>query len=98
VTLDFADDGSLTTEYADWLITAVAEGIEVTIHRVGTDTGTWSVTGDTVSLIDTLVGSKMTVAGGGMEVALDPDPIVYTDVSYTCDQSAASIITPDGTL
>src|SRR5690606_5924764 len=35
VTVAFAADGSYTTGYADWTITAVEEGIEVTVRRDG---------------------------------------------------------------
>lgn len=98
VTLNFGADGSLTTEYRDWLITAIVEGDTVTIHRDGTDVGAFVATADKVSLSDTHVGSTMTLTAAGVAMYIDPDPAMYSNADYTCDQSAASITTLDGTL
>lgn len=98
VTLSFGGDGSLTTEYRDWLITAIVDGGTVTIHRNGTDSGTFSATETTVTLTETQMGSAMTMTAAGVEMPIDPAPISYTDVDFACTSRTASITTPDGTL
>lgn len=98
VTIEFADDGTLTTHYQGWLLSAVVEGSEATIRRDGIDTGTFTVHGDTVSLVDTTVGSALTVSAHGIEMPVDPLPISYTDATLTCTPAVATITTPDGTL
>lgn len=98
VTLDFAGNGTLTTTYQDWLITAVVEGTEVLISRDGTDTGVFSVAGDTVDLADTAVGSTMALIAAGTTMPVTPWSMEYTGAALTCDPSTASITTVDGTL
>ena len=98
VVVDFAADGSFTTDYQDWLISAQAEGVGVTIRRDGTDSGEYTATGSTVSLTDLEMGSMLHLSTAGMEMPVEPEPAAYRDVSYTCDQDTASIVTPDGAM
>lgn len=98
VVIDFAADGTLTTDYQDWLITAQAEGIAVTIRRDGTDLGEYTATDSTVSFTDLEMGSMLHLSSAGMEMPIVPEPASYREASYTCDQTAASIVTPDGAM
>lgn len=98
VALSFGEDGSLTTVYKGWLITASADGNTMKIHRDGTDTGTFSATATTVSLTEAQIGSKMTLSAAGVDMNIDLTPISYTDADYRCEPMTASITTPDGTL
>jgi hypothetical protein len=98
VTLDFSPDGTLTTTYQDWLITALVEGTEVLISRDGTDAGVFSVSGDTVDLADTAVGSTMALTAAGTVMPVAPWSMKYTGATLTCDPSTANITTVDGTL
>ena len=98
VTLDFAPDGTLTTTYADWRITAFTEGSEVIIVRAGTDTATYEATDSMLSMTETATGSMITLSGGGMEMAIDPEPVSYQQAGYECDAGAAQVTTPDGIM
>lgn len=98
VVLTFAPDGVLTTEYRDWVITAVTDGAAVTLTRDGTDLGRFEAGDTTVTLEDTKVGSILVMNAAGAEIPIAPAPAVYTEAPYTCDVSAAAITTPDGTL
>lgn len=98
VTLEFGQDGSLTTDYQDWLITMSAEGGTVTVHRSGIDRGTFSATDDTLTLADDQLASTITVNAGGMIMSVDPVAAYYDAVPYTCDPSEALIESTDGTL
>lgn len=98
VTLDFDDDGSLTTTYQDWLLEAVVEGLDVSISRNGSDAGVFTVNGDKIDLSDTQVGSSMSVTTAGVTMPIVPDAIAYSGATFTCDTTAASITTIDGIL
>lgn len=98
VTVAFAADGSYTTGYADWTITAVEEGIEVTVRRDGVDEGEYSASDTHVSLRDVRIGSTLVMTGQGLDMAVDPAPASYADAPYTCDAGAAVITTHDGEL
>lgn len=97
VVITYATDGTLTTDYRAWEITAVAEGNTVTILRNGTDTGEYTATATGLSFADTAMGSALTLSGAGLNMAIDPEPAAYTDLPYTCDASALTLTTPDGT-
>lgn len=58
VILHFAADGTLTTEYQDWTISAVSEGMEVQIIRAGIDRGTDTISGQTLDLHETDIASS----------------------------------------
>ncbi|MDO5676175.1 MAG: hypothetical protein Q4G35_01570 [Propionibacteriaceae bacterium] len=98
VLLRFDANGTLTTEYQDWVITAVTDGMEVKIERVGTDTGTFSATSDTVSIADTDIGSTITMHAAGMDMTIDPHPASYNAAHYSCADDSATIETDDGVL
>ena len=96
VVTTFAADGTMTTEYRGWLITAIVESHTVTIQRDGTDTGTFSAAEDTVDLIETQMGSVLVLSGPGPAMTVPAEPMHYTSAPYTCDQSSATINTIDG--
>lgn len=98
VVLEFSADGTLETDYQDWLITAVADGGEVQISRDGLDTGTFSATATTLTLVDDHVGSTLTLDASGFEMVLEPQPIAYSEVAYTCSPLSVHIVTADGEL
>lgn len=98
VTLQFDDDGTLTTHYHDWQLTAEVEGIPVLITRAGTDVGTFSVTETTLTLADTSVSSTLTVSAAGSDTRFDPVSAAYSDAPYSCSPTEATITTPDGSL
>ena len=98
VTLQFDDDGTLTTHYQDWQITAEAEGMQVLITRVGTDVGTFSATETALTLADTTIGSTLTVSAAGSDTRFDPLPADYSDAPYSCSSAEAIITTSDGSL
>lgn len=96
VVTTFAADGTLTTEYRGWLITAVSEGHTVTIQRDGTDVGTFAATEDTVDLVEMQMGSTLVLSGAGPVMTVPAEPMRYTSAPYRCDQSRATIDTIDG--
>lgn len=98
VLLRFDADGTLTTEYRDWIISAVTEGMEMQIERVGTDVGTFSAVSDTVSIAETDVGSIITMRSAGMNMSVDPHAASYSNAHYFCDDDSATIETDDGVL
>lgn len=97
VVVEYGEDGSLTTDYLDWLINAESEGIAVTIHRSGTDRGTFSATEDTISMTDKDMGATVVMSGEGMNMAVAAVPASYTNAPYTCSANELVINTPDGT-
>lgn len=98
VLLTFAEDGTLTTTYAGWTITAIEEGVEAVVRRDGVDTGEFSATETLVSLRDDRMGSSIVVSGQGFEMSIEPEPASYSDAPYDCDAATASISTADGAL
>lgn len=98
VILTFDADGTLTTEYKKWRITAVSEGVEVKLNRSGTDKGKWSADDKSMTLKDTEMTSKLTMTGPGMNMTVDSKPANYSKVSYTCSATAATVSTPDGAM
>lgn len=98
VQLRFEVDGTLTTTYDDWIISAVTDGMDVQVERIGTDIGTFSATSDTVSIADTDIGSTISMRTAGMNMAIDPHPANYNAVPYSCDGESATIETDDGVL
>lgn len=98
VFVTYGDDGTLTTDYQGWLITFLTEGIPGTISRDGVDTGTFTATADTVTIRDTSMGSAMLVTAGGMAMPVEPTPISYENVPYTCSATNASLTTIDGEM
>ena len=98
VVVDYAADGSFSTDYQEWRISAEAEGIGVTIVRDGIDTGEYTATDTTITLMDTEMGSMLLLTTAGMEMPVEPEPASYREVSYTCDQTSLSIVTPDGAM
>lgn len=98
VVLEFFPDGTVETDYQEWLVTGAADGQEVQISRVGLDTSTYSATPTTLTVVDDYVGSMLAVSIGEQVMVLDPQPITATDVAYTCSASSVRIVTPDGEL
>lgn len=97
VTQAFDATGGVVTVYDDWRIDSVAEGIETSIVRNGTDRGTFVADGLTLSMQETEVGSELVVSAAGMEQVHAANAVSFSEVSYTCDATAASIAAPDGT-
>lgn len=98
VLLNFETDGTMTTQYQGWTITASAEGATVQVVREGIDTGSYSATEDTVTITDTSLGSTITMHGAGLHMVIDPEPVNYVDATYTCTPTQSSILTADGAL
>lgn len=98
VLLTFDHAGSLTTKYQGWRILFVAEGREITLNRSGVDKGTWSANDKTVSLKETDMESTLEMTGQGMSMSVPSDPVDYSDATYTCTATTASITTPDGVM
>lgn len=98
VIVTFGSGGALTTDYRNWQITAVTEGIKVKLNRTGTDKGTWSADDKNVTINDTDMESKLTMTGPGMNLTVDSNPAHYTDAAYTCSATAATVTTPDGAM
>lgn len=98
VMLHFAADETFTTEYQDWIISAVAEGMEVQVIRAGVDRGTYAMSGQTLDLKETDIGSTLTMKRGSLEMAIDPHPAVYDGAAYSCGVDDATIETTDGSL
>lgn len=94
----FDADGTMVTEYHDWMITAVTEGMHMQIVRAGVDRGTFLATQDTVRLNETNMGSMLTVTQGGLVMTIDPRPAAYEDAAYSCSEDAATLETVDGAL
>lgn len=97
VVVEYGADGSFTTDYQDWLITAQAEGVTVTIHRSGTDRGTFSATDDAITMTDQEMGATLVMDAGDYTMAVDAEPSSYADAPYTCSANELVINTPDGT-
>ncbi len=98
VLLRFEGDGTLTTDYQGWTITARSHGLELQVTRAGVDTGRYSATEGTVNLSETHMGSTLTLKHGDLEMAIEPTPALYDNAVYSCDRDAASIVTADGEL
>lgn len=98
VLITFEPSGALATAYDNWTITGVSEGAEMRIIRHGVDTGTYEVTGATVRLTETKIGSALTLTSSGMEMSVPPRPSSYDGANYTCDAQSAEINTADGGL
>ena len=98
VTLNFAGDGTLTTTYQDWLLTALVEGIDLSISRNGSDAGILTVDGDRIDFADTQVGSSVSVTAAGTTMPIVPEAMAYAGAAFTCAATEASITTIDGTL
>lgn len=98
VRLTFAPDGTLSTAYQDWTISAAVEGSEVQIFRSGVDTGTYTVTAHAIDLTETVMGSALTLKRGALEMPIEPIPAVYNEASYFCSAEEATIETADGEL
>src|SRR5690606_23858674 len=65
VVLNFDQGGTVSTQYNDWTVNALVEGMTSTIQRAGTDHGTYEVEGNSVTLQDTEVGSQISVSAAG---------------------------------
>ena len=98
VTMDFAADGSLVTDYDDWTMTFIVEGATSILTRTGTDLGTYTADDTSISIRDAEVGSVLTLEAMGTSMVIPPDPVDYFEVDYTCSADDLSIVTPDGTL
>lgn len=98
VVLEFFADGTVETDYQEWLVTGAADGQEVQISRVGLDTSTYAATPTTLTVVDDYVGSMLAVSIGEQVMVLDPQPLTATDVAYTCSAASVRIVTPDGEL
>lgn len=96
VVVTYGEDGSLSTDYQDWHITAVAEGNTVNIHRSGTDRGTFSATDTTISMTDEQMGATVVMDAGDFTMAVDAEPASYANAPYTCSANELVITTPDG--
>lgn len=96
VMVEYGPDGSVMTDYQDWLITAQTEGITSTIHRNGTDRGTFSATDTTITMTDQNMGSTLVMEAEGYTMAVDAEPTSYTDAPYTCSANELVISTPEG--
>lgn len=98
VLFEFDYDGTFSTEYQGWSITAVSEGVEVRITRAGTDTGAYVAAEQSVAIDEIEMGSILTVQGDGLSMTIDPRPAKYAAAPYSCDASTATIQTADGVL
>ena len=97
VTQEFDATGGVVTVYDNWRIDSVTEGIETSIVRNGTDRGSFVADGLTLSMQEIEVGSELVVSAAGMERLHAANALSFSEVSYTCDATAASIAAPDGT-
>lgn len=97
VTQSFDSSGGVVTIYDGWRIDSVTEGIETSIVRNGTDLGTYTADGSTLSLQETEVGSELVVSAAGVEQVHAATALSFTEAEYTCDAKTASIDAPDGT-
>jgi hypothetical protein len=98
VTITFADDGVMTSEYADWRIAATSEGVDVNVVRNGVDSGEFLVSDGFVTLRETHMTSSITVSGGGVNMTVAANPLDYRDVPFTCDSTTAVVTTVDGAM
>lgn len=98
VVVTYGEDGSMTTDYQDWLITFNVNGGVTLISRAGIDTGVFTASAHTVSIQDTQIGSKMLVTVNGADMPVDPNPVHYVDVPYICSATEASLTTSDGEM
>lgn len=98
VHVTFGEDGTLSVEYNEWLITAEGYGQKMTFLRTGTDTGTYAATADSIDFTETNIDSSISVDGGGLVMNIVPTAASYQSAPYTCDQTTAMISTIDGTM
>lgn len=98
VTLTFAPDGTLTTHYDAWQITASTEGHETVITREGIDRGTFTADETRITMNETDMGSTLAMNLAGTAMVIPAEPANYVGVAYTCAASDATINTPDGSV
>lgn len=88
VTVTFGADGTITTDYDEWEITAEAEGAVVTIRRHGIDRGSYTATDTGLSFEETEMGATITLSSmGTVMMEIDPEPQHVVDAPYTCGET-----------
>ena len=98
VTVTFKPDGQMITDYNDWSVQMVAEGMEVTISRSGTDISEYSVDGNVITIIDVEMSSEMVMDVGGMVMEVDPIPLEHESVAVECDANSAMVAVDGGDM
>lgn len=96
VYVEYREDGTFTSDYQDWTIFAQEQGVDVTVHRHGTDHGSFTATDTTITQSDEDMGAVITMTSAGMEMEVPAAPWTYTDAPYTCSESELVITTADG--
>lgn len=104
VLFELESGGTFASTYSDWSITMEAgEGIAV-INRDGTDTGTWTRSGNTVSVGESSTDSVVTgyVESDGSRIDMPTVDGTTTDAiqdfSYECNATTLEATTAEGTI
>lgn len=96
VYVTYNEDGTFTTDYQDWTISAHQDGVDITIHRHGLDQGTFSATDTTITQRDETMGAVITMTSPVGTLEVPAEPAAYVDAPYTCTATELVLSTPDG--
>lgn len=92
----FAADGTGSTTYKNWTITMAMEGNEAVIEREGTDLINWSVSGDTLSIEEDELASKVTMTLGGMVMEAPDSEVAIETGTFSCEGNTLKITGEEG--
>ncbi len=98
VTVLFDDDATMLTVYDDWLIEATVDGMDMEIHRSGTDQAEYFVTGDKIDIRDVNIGSAMKLVTPAFTTVVEAVPFEHTQVQVVCSANSATITMNEGTM
>ncbi len=105
VLMDLRDDGTFSSVYQNWTIsTSMAEmGGSGTIERDGVDSGTWSVSGDTVEITESssnsVVNTMFEIDGQTMSMdGIEGQADAIETFRFDCDASTLVATTAEGTF
>lgn len=97
-------DGTYDSVHTGWQITMVMTEGTTVLTREGTDSGTWTGTGDAVALVERTPGSVVTgyveVDGGRFDLPTNDGTSTdaIQDFTFTCSATTLHATTPDGVL
>ncbi len=104
-TVEMAADGTFTAERDEWGFSIATSDGTVVISVSGTDTGTWSATGDTITVetVSSNAEVSVTVETGGQVITLTDSPVDFPEgitaesAPYSCGGDTLTVTTEEYT-
>lgn len=96
--LTLGADGSTSTRYEDWSHTITSDGATMTVVRNGTDSGTYSLAGGSMTMTETSVASEVVMTmNGNVMGAASHEPSVFSQATFSCSGDTLTVTADGGT-